>query len=383
MLRQCRHHSNLRRLQKFETSRVSNITVILYRHRVGVTITEHSGDRKVARCSEQSIWCSDGATRTIWRTLEIYPYLVGVADFWDNYLVLRNGVYVSLNDAASEGTGANTNPATTLSFLRLMYPSLIQISELLDQDAEKRSEWRTIQSHIAPFTIVPASSLYWLGKLAPALTAGKNVIRDSESGPDFPTPQVAVYQDHRQRGSSAGMNQTQAVFPGWSFGLESKPEDLAAALNTVTLAAEWYDYNDDCTFYPAAADVGYDPAQILQNLDALIQTSQTPNFMIHTGGGGTEDFAITPVTISSMFVQSYQSSIHVFPNWPMSMDASFANLNACGGFLISSKLSGERSSMCGLRVTLARSAISPILGRLLRFVWKSTESCMLVSMHHC
>ena len=57
-----------------------------------------------------------------------------------------------------------------------------------------------------------------------------------------------------------------------------------------------------------------------------------------TGGGGTEDFAIVPATISAMFVQSYQTNVHVFPNWPMDQDASFGNLNACGGFLVSSEV---------------------------------------------
>jgi alpha-L-fucosidase 2 len=63
-----------------------------------------------------------------------------------------------------------------------------------------------------------------------------------------------------------------------------------------------------------------------------------PNFMFLTGGGGTEDFAIVPATISAMFIQSYQKNIHLFPDWPMDQDVSFGNLNACGGFLISCEL---------------------------------------------
>ena len=30
---------------------------------------------------------------------KVYPYLKGVADFWDNYLVLNNGYYVDNNDS--------------------------------------------------------------------------------------------------------------------------------------------------------------------------------------------------------------------------------------------------------------------------------------------
>ena len=38
-----------------------------------------------------------------------------------------------------------------------------------------------------------------------------------------------------------------------------------------------------------------------------------------------------------MFLQSYQTNIHVFPNWPKEMDATFGDLPACGGFLVSSR----------------------------------------------
>ena len=58
--------------------------------------------------------------------------------------------------------------------------------------------------------------------------------------------------------------------------------------------------------------------------------------MIHTPGGGTEDDAITPCCLAYMFLQSHQQNIHLFPNWPMDQDASFGNLNACGGFVIGS-----------------------------------------------
>jgi alpha-L-fucosidase 2 len=67
-------------------------------------------------------------------------------------------------------------------------------------------------------------------------------------------------------------------------------------------------------------------------------STEFPSFIIPTRGGGTEDFAIVPATISAMFLQSYQQNIHLFPNWPMDQDASFGNLAACGGFLISSQI---------------------------------------------
>jgi hypothetical protein len=36
-----------------------------------------------------------------------------------------------------------------------------------------------------------------------------------------------------------------------------------AAYHTVLADAEWFDSNDDCTFYPCAAAIGIDPKLIL------------------------------------------------------------------------------------------------------------------------
>ncbi len=271
---------------------------------------------------------------------EVYPYLKGVSDFWDNYLELTGNQYVDTNDAVAESSStSDVNPATTLAFIQLLYPSLIQISQTLNVDAGSRATWSNIVASLTPLPIVPATSISSLNALGSSyVVAGENVIRDSSSGTAFPTPEVAVYQDDQITSSSPGMNSTQTIFPGWDIGLESNPTLLAAASNTVYLAAEWFDGNDCCTFYPSAAAVGYNPGAILTNLDTLITYYQYPNFMFSLGGGGTEDYSIVPCTLAGMFVQSYQTNIHVFPNWPPNQNASFGNLSACGGFLISSAM---------------------------------------------
>jgi hypothetical protein len=206
-------------------------------------------------------------------------------------------------------------------------------------DAGSRAQWNDITARLTPLPIVPASSITSLNNLgAPYNAAGVNVIRNSTSGTAFPTPMVTLYQDHTVRSSSAGMSCPQVIFPGWNIGLESDPALLQAASNTVWLAAQWFDFNDCCTFYPGAACAGYNPNAILTNLDAVLTYYQFPNFMILFGGGGTENYAIVPATLAAMFVQSYQTNIHIFPNWPANQSAAFANHNACGGFLVSSAI---------------------------------------------
>jgi hypothetical protein len=124
--------------------------------------------------------------------------------------------------------------------------------------------------------------------------------------------------------------------------------------------------------------------------------SETPNFMIHPGGGGTENFAVVPATISLMFIQSYQQNIHIFPNWPMEEDAAFGQLNACGGFLISSelksgkvlyvKIQSEAGQECRLvnpwpqssvKVASKKKNTITLSGSLLKFPTQTDETLIL------
>ena len=338
-------------------------------------------------------------TRDLDYARKVYPFLVATAEFWDNYLVLQNGHYASLNDAVSEGSGNDVNAATTLSFLQLLYPSLIEISTKLNLNPDRRAKWREVLGKLSPFTLIPASGAEELQKLGSDAIKDRMVIRDCEVGLAFPRSPFLVYKDRQVRPTSAGMNCTQAIFPGWSFGIESTPQERKAALDTVTLAAEWYDVNNDCTFYPSAAAVGYDPKEILENLRGLIDTYQEPNFMIRTHGGGTEDDAITPCCLAYMFLQSHQQNIHLFPNWPMDQDASFGNLNACGGFLIGSAVkqgkipyvqvvseAGEECRMVnpwpGCSVSLEGGGEKPLTlkGELLKFPTLKGQTCLLLPM---
>jgi len=291
-------------------------------------------------------------TRDLVYAQKAYPYLKATAEFWDSYLVLKDGRYWSLDDRVHETSGANNNnPATTLSFLKLLYPSLIEISALLNVDADQRAKWQEIVDKLSPFTYIPASSLVFLKPVPPELlkdkqvmqappelVKDKQVIRSCESGgPVFPNSAYFTYKNRKITNSSAGMSCVQTIFPGWSFGLESPEMERNAALNTVTFAAQWYDFNNLCNSYAAAAAAGYDPSEILANLDGLLETYERPDFTIHVGGGGTENAAIVPTTLHNMFLQSYQTNIHVFPNWPKDVDAAFGDLPACGGFLVSSR----------------------------------------------
>jgi hypothetical protein len=274
---------------------------------------------------------------------KVYPYLSGVADFWDHYLTLKNDVYVDENDAPDEfGDAHATNPATTLAFLRLLYPTLIEMSTALHMDGAPRAQWQDVLDHLSPLPIVPAASLPILvTALGQEALADKTVIPQCESNTDWVTvaERLGPHQLLKQEGSSPGMASHQCIYPGWAIGLESSESDRKAALNTVAFQQTWYDHNNTSSFYPAAACAGYDPASILDHAHLMVTHFAMPNFGYPFGGGGVENFSTIPSMLCAMFIQSYQQNIHLFPDWPLNEDARFGNLQACGGFLISSAIS--------------------------------------------
>jgi len=297
---------------------------------------------------------------------KVWPFLTGVAEYWDHDLKLVNGRYVDFNDAADEhlwGPSSGVNPATTIGFLKMLYPALIEMSEQLHADESQRATWSNISAHLSDLPLAPANSVAAIQKaVGKPIPSNQMVILQSQHGMQWvnlpwggtqgPEPPV------RPTGSSAGMNSLQVVFPGWNIGLESPAALRSAAWNTVHYTRLWYDNNDTSSFYPAAVGAGYDPQAILKHLHLLVTHIGYPSFAYDMPAGGIENEATVPTTIAAMLLQSYQKDIHVFADWPSTEDASFGNLLAVGDFLVSSQLKGghvayvqissQRGGLCSL-----------------------------------
>ncbi len=239
---------------------------------------------------------------------KIYGLVEQLAIFWRDYLMFDGTRYVDLNDAQQEGNPyPQTNGIMSLGLIRFLLQGFVDISTALNQDPDVRAAAQDRLNKLSAFPTFMHDNLL--------------VFRYTEVGLDW------------NSGNAIGI---QHIYPGSQIGLETSTDLLQIAKNMVQDMARWNDDNGTNTFYPAAARVGHDPNDILTHLDSWINGHTYPNLHIHTGGGGIENFNTVPSTVSEMLLQSFQSKLHLFANWPSSTDARFGDLRAYGGFLVSS-----------------------------------------------
>jgi hypothetical protein len=237
--------------------------------------------------------------------------------------------------------------------VRFLLQASIDIGAVLGLDADARAVWQDRLTNLSAFPTFAMN--------------GKTVFRYTEVGLDW------------NGGNSIGI---QHIYPGSQIGLGSDPTLLATAQNMVTVMGRWNDDNGTNTFYPAAARVGHDPADILTHLDAWVSGHSYANLHIHTGGGGIENFNTVPSTICEMLLQSFQGKLRVFPDWPgvgssgAAANARFGDLRATGAFLVSSQLEG--GAVRYVRIASEQGGpvvlVNPWPGKMLRLYRNGTDS---------
>ena len=248
-------------------------------------------------------WDKDYATK-------VYPFVKGVATFWENYLTKEGDRYVIYNDAIHEGTVGTMNPIASLGLVRMVFDTASDMSELLGVDEDKRSVWKERRSHLAEFPLQERD--------------GKTVFRYTERGVDW-------WPDN-----TLGLQQ---VYPAGQVGLASDPELLQVAWNTVDVMRRWKDFNGTNSFFPAAVRVGYPADSIYTHLK---------EYSLHTYGNGfqkdnphgDENWSTVPNTINEMMCMGHQGIVRLFPGWPKDKDASFHQIRVEGAFLVSSEING-------------------------------------------
>jgi len=246
----------------------------------------------------------------------VYPFLLEVGNFWEDYLKVENGRYVVYDDCIGEvgpwkayttwdtcGEGTK-NTLDELTFLRSIYTGLIDISTELKVDADRRTKWQYILDHLSPYPTTGRD--------------GKTVFRGSENSPGA-------------RGVSLRF-----VWPTGQVGLGTDAKVLQIARDTIFPRG----YSSHPMAPPALARLGFDPHALLEGMRKHVETAGYPNGYIFFAGGGVETASPIVGAINEMLLQSYQGVVRVFPDWPKDHDARFGHLRAYGAFLVTSEMAG-------------------------------------------
>ncbi len=241
-------------------------------------------------------------------TKKVYPFVKGVATFWENYLTLEGDRYVIYNDAIHEGTVGTMNPVTSLGLVRMVMETACDMSEFLEVDADRRDAWKDRCDRLSDYPLQERE--------------GKTVFRYTECGTDW-WPDNTLGLQH--------------VYPAGQIGLASDPELRQVAWNTVDVMRRWLDFNGTNSFYPAAVRVGYPADSILTHLKEYSLHTYHNGFQ-KDNPHGTETWSTVPNTINEMLCMGHQGVVRLFPCWPRSLDASFHQIRVEGAFLVSASI---------------------------------------------
>lgn len=251
-----------------------------------------------------------------------YPYCREVADFWEDYLRWDGRRYVIENDCIHEngyamrdvsGRGndlydysGDFNSIVSLALVRMLMRGMLEMSEFLGVDENRREKWRHILEHLSDYATQERN--------------GRKVFRYTEKG--------MAWCDSNSLG-------IQLVYPARGIGLSSSTELREIALNTLNELNRWEDYNAFPTFFTAACYLGYDPDELLRRLNRELRVHGFDNLFVYYGGGGLECASAVPSTINNMFLQSHEEYLRIFPVWNRRTEAAFRNLRAEGAFIVS------------------------------------------------
>ena len=239
---------------------------------------------------------------------KVYPFVKGVAAFWEKYLIREGDRYIILNDAIHEGTIGTMNPIASLGLVRMVFTTACDMSELIGADQDRRAVWQDMRDRLADYPLQERN--------------GKTVFRYTEKG-------VAWWGDN-----TLGI---QHIYPAGQIGMASDPKLVEVGLNTLLDMSRWSDFNGTNSFYPAAVRLGYQADSILTHLHEY-SLHVYPNGFQYDNPHGIENLSTVPNTINEMMCMGHQDIVRIFPVWPRSMDASFHGIRVEGAFLVSSSM---------------------------------------------
>jgi len=160
---------------------------------------------------------------------QLYPLVRDVADFWEDYLKLEDGRYVIENDSIHERSQpGDFNSIVSLGLVRSALELAIDMSSELEIDADRHPKWQHILDHLSGWSYQELS-----------------LPRARDEDPGVVEPRVKVFR-YTERGTAWWRNNTLAIqhsYPAGAIGLDSPPEEIEVARNTLNARNGWFDGN--------------------------------------------------------------------------------------------------------------------------------------------
>lgn len=222
----------------------------------------------------------------------IYPYILGCAEFWEDYLVQRDGKYESVNDTFYEewpkhGKDNDVNPMCSLGLIRMVMRGALDISNMLGIDENKRTKWNDILKNLSDYPVGRTGD----GRLSLKLYDRKGI--DANSSDFKPTGLNRIHMHG-------------VLIPPMVCGPLTDGEFSSIMLDdmchwTKKNGSDWGNSmgNGVETVYAGAARLGFDPEKVLSYLKERIRMGSYSNCYIVAAGGGIETLAAVPFTPST------------------------------------------------------------------------------------
>ena len=296
---------------------------------------------------------------------EVYPYMLGVANFWEAWLekeTFDDGSYrYNIWSGPHEGSfSLNSGPAigvvkNNMKFLidAMSDGLLVYTDEAITMDScvkdgkcyvtkEKYDKWVDIYENIADMPI--SEGFVSVGE---RVSTDKNIVLLGEQGLLFshaaPNVNVEFANASRLVRFDTDPYLRDAIKNSIEFKLENYP-DL------------WLHRNEPCRIWAISILSGWDPADVMEHFRDIMTNYSYGNYTYYAGNHGIEMAA--PIEfVNAMLLQADNGIIKAFPNWTGD-DASFVRLCTEGAFLVSSsmkdgKVEGvELTSQAGGDVTI-------------------------------
>lgn len=255
----------------------------------------------------------------------LYPVLKQLDAFWRDFAVRdATGTRWMFEHTSAHEGGDDENPNLDIGFARRVERELIETSKVLGVDSAMRPVWQQFLDQLAPY---PTGTVN--GKTVFLIASHvKNKIKDQ-----------GLFEPGDQPINLEGL-----VFPGENLAIGGDADQLQIARNSMEEMDSWgvtrggNSNNGFCKIFPIAARIGWPAEDLVAKFKAAILYKWRPSNLTDFQGGGGIETSGSVEALDSMLLQHEGGVLRVFPDWPLSKDASFTRLRAKGAFLVSSEL---------------------------------------------